>query len=199
MRAEKVDTEIRREQIAQAALDLIAIYGMKGLTNKKIAGMVGIVPSALYKHFKNKAQIIDAIIDLMVKSMRSLVNEATKIGDNPIECIKRFYLAECRMIAQTPGAPFILFSDEVFGEKNKRKTKFMEAARLHFEELTNLFRRALEKKQIRQDFSPETLAVFYMGLVSQTGFLVGRKTSAVEIFQHCERAWKAFRDMLNNW
>ena len=47
MRAEKMETELRREQIAQAAMDIVAIHGVKGLTNQRVAKVVGIVASAL--------------------------------------------------------------------------------------------------------------------------------------------------------
>ncbi len=62
---EKLDTEIRQEQILEAALDLVAQKGMKGLNLGAVARRVGIVPSALYRHFKSKDAIMDALLDLI--------------------------------------------------------------------------------------------------------------------------------------
>ena len=61
MRAEKKCTKIRQEEIAQAALKVVATQGMKALTVDRIARLVGVVPSALYRHFGDKDSILDEI------------------------------------------------------------------------------------------------------------------------------------------
>ncbi len=48
--ARKLGTEIRKQQIAQAALSLVASHGLKGLNIAGIAGQVGLAPSAVYRH-----------------------------------------------------------------------------------------------------------------------------------------------------
>ncbi|MBI2220156.1 MAG: helix-turn-helix transcriptional regulator [Acidobacteria bacterium] len=50
----KLDTEIRQEQIAQAALAVVARHGIRRLSIASVARRVGIVPSAPYRHFENK-------------------------------------------------------------------------------------------------------------------------------------------------
>jgi AcrR family transcriptional regulator len=49
-RAQKVKTEIRQEQIAGAALELIAMRGLDELNIGALARQVGVVPSAIYRH-----------------------------------------------------------------------------------------------------------------------------------------------------
>ncbi len=200
MHAEKVETEIRREQIAQAALEIISLYGIKGLTNERVAALVGVVPSALYKHYRNKSKIIEAVVGLMRERMMNVIKTAQSVGSDPLECIRRVYLAEVRMIMQSPGVPFIFFSDEFIANKNQIKNKFDEVGRLHFGEMLKLFQKALDQKQIRQDFNVQTLVLFYMGMVSQTMLLSHPPEKNfkidVDILKHSENAWKAFVDML---
>jgi len=50
MRALKTKTEIRQEQIAQAALRLIAKHRYHQLSVASLAKEVGVVPSAIYRH-----------------------------------------------------------------------------------------------------------------------------------------------------
>ncbi len=200
MHAEKIETEIRCEQIAQAALEVVSLYGIKGLTNERVAALVGVVPSALYKHYRNKSKIIEAVAGLMQERMMKVIKTAQSVGSDPLECIRRVYLAEIRMIMQSPGAPFIFFSDEFVTNKNQIKNKFDEVGRLHFGEMLKLFQKALDQKQIRQDFTTQTLVIFYMGMVSQTMFLSHHPDKNikidVDILKHSENAWKAFVDML---
>lgn len=61
MKNEKMKTEVRREQIAAAALQLIARRGMHGLSIAGIARQVGLVPSAIYRHFDGKDHVLDLV------------------------------------------------------------------------------------------------------------------------------------------
>ena len=60
MRASKTKTEIRQDQIATAALELMAQHGPKSLNLAALARKVGVVPSAIYRHvqlIRNKIAI----------------------------------------------------------------------------------------------------------------------------------------------
>jgi AcrR family transcriptional regulator len=50
-------------QITQAALHLYAAEGPKGLTMRSLGRTLGICASALYRHFKNKDAIVEAVVD----------------------------------------------------------------------------------------------------------------------------------------
>ena len=63
MAEEKLDTQIRREQIAEAALSLVADQGLRRLSVAAVARRVGLVPSGIYRHFKSKDEILAAVLD----------------------------------------------------------------------------------------------------------------------------------------
>jgi AcrR family transcriptional regulator len=50
-------------QIASAAFHIYAAEGPKGMTMRKIAAAVGVRASALYRHFRNKDAILDAVAE----------------------------------------------------------------------------------------------------------------------------------------
>ncbi len=52
-----------KSKILDAALTLIAAYGYKGASIRKIAKAVGIRESAIYNHFPNKEAIFDALLE----------------------------------------------------------------------------------------------------------------------------------------
>jgi AcrR family transcriptional regulator len=61
----RLGTEIRQDQIAEAALDIVRKDGIRALNVAAVAEKVGIVPSAVYRHFKNKSQIVDTVLQLI--------------------------------------------------------------------------------------------------------------------------------------
>ena len=53
MAKNRFGTDIRREQIAEAALGIVRSQGIKALNVAAVAQKLDIVPSALYRHFKS--------------------------------------------------------------------------------------------------------------------------------------------------
>lgn len=61
-----------KERIVDEALTMFSLQGYKGTTVKNIADAVGIKDSSIYKHFKSKQEILDAIVDQMKGRMEEL-------------------------------------------------------------------------------------------------------------------------------
>ncbi len=49
--------------ILAAAVQLLAEAGSSGLSMRRLATHLGVTPNALYNHFKNKTELIDALLD----------------------------------------------------------------------------------------------------------------------------------------
>ena len=61
-----------RERIVDEALTLFSIRVFKGTSVKNIADAVGIKDSSIYKHYKSKQEIFDAIVEQMRKRMAEM-------------------------------------------------------------------------------------------------------------------------------
>ncbi|MFD8075445.1 TetR/AcrR family transcriptional regulator [Streptomyces sp. NPDC059718] len=57
---------LSRERILGAAVALADDGGVAALSMRKIAGALGVVPMALYKHVANKDELLDGMIDAVV-------------------------------------------------------------------------------------------------------------------------------------
>lgn len=60
-----------KEKILEVSLALFAQKGFDGVSVREIAKEVGVRESALYKHYKNKEDILDKIIEEMISSIRN--------------------------------------------------------------------------------------------------------------------------------
>ena len=49
--AERLESPLRREQIAEAALDIVVRQGIGAVTVRRVAEAVGISAAALYRHY----------------------------------------------------------------------------------------------------------------------------------------------------
>lgn len=62
-------TQITKEKILYTAIDLFSEKGYKEITVRKIAKQVGIKASSIYKHYKNKEDILNSIFELFRHEM----------------------------------------------------------------------------------------------------------------------------------
>lgn len=61
---------IEREKILEAALNLMNEVGLDQFTTRKLAERLGVQQPALYWHFKNKADLLDALNELMLERLQ---------------------------------------------------------------------------------------------------------------------------------
>ena len=69
----------RRQEILDASLDLFARQGFQGTSVREIARAVGVNEATLYHYFASKAEILDAIIDVLLEERA----DALAAADDP--------------------------------------------------------------------------------------------------------------------
>ena len=121
MRAQKTNTDIRQEQIVEAALELIGENGVYALSISGIAERVGIVPSALYRHFKSKDDVLDAILELLRKRLMGNVERVREESSEAMQRLKLILNRHARMLSENRAIPFVVFSDGIYTGHSERK------------------------------------------------------------------------------
>ena len=72
-----------KEKILEAALSLFAENGYDGTSVEQIANIVGIKAPSLYKHFKGKEDILNALIDSAEARYEKMFGSEKNIGKIP--------------------------------------------------------------------------------------------------------------------
>ena len=193
MRAAKVETGIRREQIAQAALGLIASQGLKGLSVAAVANQVGLVPSAIYRHFRGKDEVLNAVLDLIGLRLQENVAAVRAETSDPLERIHRLLLRHIQLVQVYQAIPRVLFSDEVYSGHPERKAKLYGIIRGYLQKIEEMVKEGQRQGRIRPAVAPETVAVMFLGMVAPSAFLWHLSDGGFNITRNTERAWKVFR------
>jgi AcrR family transcriptional regulator len=82
----KPSTE-RREALLQSAAKLIAQYGLNATTMPDIAAYAGLSVGGLYRHFKSKADLVNALIEIDGELLCQSVREAVQ-GQETAEALR---------------------------------------------------------------------------------------------------------------
>src|SRR3984893_14415728 len=64
-------TRLSRLVVLQAALALTDEHGLEGLSMRRLARTLGVVPMALYKHVANKDELLDDMVDIVFGEIES--------------------------------------------------------------------------------------------------------------------------------
>lgn len=192
MGTEKLDTEVRQDQILKAAIQLAGNDGLKALNLANIARRVGLVPTAIYRHFPNKQALLDALLGSIQMKLLENVSIVCQETGEPIERLKRLLYRHVRLIRENQGIPRIIFSHEFYTNGSGRKTKLYEGITGYLEQVGRIIAEAQQHGQIRRDCLPETLSMMFLGLIQPAAFLWFLSDGEFDVTKHAERAWKIF-------
>ena len=196
MCAEKLDTEIRQEQIAQAALDLMLIQGVSGVSVAGVAQKVGLVPSAIYRHFRNKDELLEAVLDLIQNKMIGHVIAVCEETQDPLERLESLLKRHLRVIHKRQALPRMIFSDDFSVHHPERKTRVYEVITKYLDSVAEIVLKGQQSGQIRRDINPGTVSIMFLGLIQPAGILWHLSNGTFDVTRHEEDAWRIFRECI---
>ena len=88
----KFTKDVRREQIVQAALRIIAQSGVGCLTTAAIAKEVGTSEANLYRHFENKGEILSETVQSIGDGLMRNLENAFRISASSLAGLRRVYM-----------------------------------------------------------------------------------------------------------
>ena len=194
MEAKKLNTEIRQDQLAQAALSLIAAYGLKGLSARG-ARRIGLVPSAVYRHFSSKDKLLFSVLDLIGERLLPNVAVASTGGDT-LEALRVLLMGRVRLIRENRGILQVVFSEDVHSGHPERKARVHALVKGYLGKLAEIIARGQANGKIRPDVDPATVSLMLLGLVQPAAILWHLSDGGFDVTQQVERAWQLFSERL---
>ena len=192
----KTQSRIRQEQVLQAALGIIAEHGLPGLSVARIAERIGLVPSALYRHFHNKDEIIDAVLDAVGGNLRRFVAQAAARTDDPLECLHDIVIQHAHFIRQHIALPRLLFSEDVMGNHGGHRERALAVIENYLRDIEGILRRGQESGRLRPEFPPDTLSRLFLGIIQPAVVIWRLSGGRFDIVNHAEQSWKVFRSLI---
>lgn len=196
MRASKARTEIRQEQLARAAMELLATRGWQRVSLAAIAERVGVVPSAVYRHFKSKDEVLDAVLELVAQSFRANIEGACEATDHPVAQIHEVLARHVALITSGTPVPRIILSEDVFTGSPRHRKRVHAIYQAYLKEIAAMVRRGQKQGLIRRELKPTTLAMMWLGLVQSPAILWLLGQGDFNLARHCERAWVLFANSI---
>ncbi len=158
----------RQDEIVDAALKLIAMGGIQNLTVKHLSESIGVTEPAIYRHFKNKAAIIQEMISRFDRAVPTSGSSVTGL-----EAIKSFIRNRIIQVSENPDLARVVFAEELFMGDTMYQELLLEMMHRHKSVMQKHFRLGQKRGEIRTDIAEDILFRLVFGpvrlLVKQWG------------------------------
>lgn len=191
------DTDTRRRQIAEAALRTLANSGVEQFTARKIAGIVGISDGTMFRHFRNKVEIVNEAIELLEQQMtESLVDTGS-----PRQNLEAFFRHRAAFVGEKGSVGRLIFSENLFhlaGEEGRaRLAKWRD---LNVQYLLRNLSAMNEEGTLRQDTDLPAKALLFQGVLLSFAMQasLGKGGTKDALNARIEHAWRNLQAVLFN-
>jgi AcrR family transcriptional regulator len=194
MATKRLGTGIRRDQIAEAALEIVRSKGTRGLSVAAVAKKVGIVPSAVYRHFRNKDDIVTAVLQLIQSRLNANFQAVKHQEIDALDKLHRLLHHHIELIAGNNAIPRIVFSEEVLGGMPEKQAELYAIIQDVLSHVAAIVGDAQATGSVRKDLSPEDVAVAFFGMIQPAAIIWHLSGGAFDLKHHAESAWRLFYD-----
>lgn len=188
----RLQADVRREQIAEAALTIVLNQGVGALTVRKVAGLIGLTAPALYRHFKNKAEILSSVLDLVESLSVEHFRKAQEEPATPLEVLRRLFHLKIATLQRYSALPILFMSDLLWFEEPQLGERLRKGHQHDRVAITEIVRQGQELGQIRDDIDPQEICNNYIGSFAMPGLMNVRRIAEFDIDRQADANWKLF-------
>ncbi len=172
-----------KERILTAALDMFSQKGYEGTNIRELSASLGLVKSGIYKHFKSKEEIWNALLDRMIAYYGERFGSPERLPAVP-DSREEFISMTLRMAELTIHDAQIVKTRKALTLEQFRDDRARELATKHFltgltEMFTQIFAGMMDKGLLRRD-DPAMLAFAYTAPISALIRLCDREPEKAE-------------------
>lgn len=156
-----IDTTSKRQQeIIESAGKLLMDKGIKGLTTKNLAQEMNFSESALYRHFKNKEDIVLLLISFLSDNINSrfegILNSEMKSDDK----ILQLFLSQFQFFKINPHFIVIVLSDGLMDNSEDIKNNIIKLIETNTAAIKTVIEDGQNAKIFNQDIEADSLVHF---------------------------------------
>ena len=197
MNRKRETTEVRQQQIVDAAQKLIFKYGSEHLTVKRISAEVGISEAAIYRHFKSKRSILSFLLSNIENV---LIDDISRQGSDgeimTLEIIEKTLLKHFSVIDRRKGMAFQVIAEIIsLGDKSLKK----EAAEMmskYISNLRTLLAEGVKSGCVRKDIDLDAAAMVLFSMIQSLVNIWALNNSNFVLIEKYTSLWQIFREAI---
>jgi len=174
-----VSTE-RKEAILDEAMKLIIENGLNELTMSKVAQRMEFSEPAMYRHFKNKQDLVISMIQRISGCFAEVFQKFDQ-DEAPEVFLPKYFEAQLQYLEKVRGVTLLFLSESAFNHDPAIRQELQKMFRSQTGRVAAYLELAAARDQIRQEVDPAAASLVYMGTVQAiiTRYLLSGQTASV--------------------
>ncbi|KAA0888308.1 TetR/AcrR family transcriptional regulator [Oryzomonas rubra] len=189
-------TEVRQQQITEAALYVIGQKGISGATTVEIASASGISEGNLYRHFRNKEEIIKSVIDKIGDDLTLILASVAELTD-PKDKLETIFKSHLLYLEGHVGIPRTIFSEETIVANDNLRTKVRSTISKYFMGIKEIVEQGQKCGILDEEMDSQSITSMFIGTIH---FAVTRwmmNNFSTKLTDETEVLWKCFARGVN--
>lgn len=158
----------RQEEIINAAIKLIGEGGIQALTIKNLSAEIGIAESALYRHFKSKTEVLNALLDFLGSFITSRYENIKTSELSSFGKLEKMITGQLKLFAENPPYAIVILSDGLYKNEKSLYSKIFSVMERTKSTFINIIDDGQKSGEIRNDVQSDQLAFLIMGSLRLT-------------------------------
>ena len=153
----------RQEEIIYKATQIIDKKGIQGLTIKNLSSEIGVTEGAIYRHFKNKREILDYILEQFLQNIKQFRNEKYVEKLSVFEAFNSVFHHFRKVFEKNPAVVSVIFAEEIFQNDSQLSKKVSEIIRNNEQIMFEIINNGKERGEIRTTLNDQMMVNSLLG------------------------------------
>lgn len=160
----------RKEQLVLTAIDIIDDIGIQNLTTREIAKRQKISEATLFRHFKNKNELLIAVLDYLIQFDTDILQTTKLKHQKPIDALIYMIISYAEYYENYPAITTILqiFDVLLYEEDLAVKVKEIQASRTSM--IRQMIEEAMESGELKKDLDSNMITAIIFGFFREICF-----------------------------
>nr|WP_246525296.1 TetR/AcrR family transcriptional regulator [Geomobilimonas luticola] len=184
-------TEVRQKQITEAALQVIGQKGINGATTVEIASAAGISEGNLYRHFRNKEEIIKSVIDKIGSDLVAILAAVVEVSA-PLQKLEITFKRHLKYIEGNVGIPRTIFSEETIVANENLRARVKNTILMYFQGIKQIVEQGQRIGVLDTEMDSQAITSMFIGTIhfAVTWWLMNNFSP--KLTDDAEGLWKNF-------
>ncbi len=189
-------TEVRKEEIKAAVLDIIANEGFSMLSTRNLAKRIGLSEGAIFRHFKSKRDIILSIMEDVKSDLQDKLRNIALSAKPAKNRLREFLFAHINYLYKHQGITILLFSEAAHMNDVKLKLQLNEILMEQKLLITKIIHDGKKEGIWNKKINEENAALLYLGIPLSFNVETVLNRNKFNVKEFCENMYKLLLNVL---
>jgi AcrR family transcriptional regulator len=187
----RLGRDVRREQVVEAALRIIARKGVGGLTTAAIAREAGMSEANLYRHFTGKDDVLAATLESVGSRIGQNFENAFGTEVRVPEQFRTFFRLQLELMDGNRGIPRFMFSEELHGKKALRE-RILTTMYRFVDRMAAAVKDGQKRGEVASDIDPRITVLMFVSMVQGLVFRWSLSGFSFSLAREGMKLWDQF-------